>query len=76
MHIDGVLVGWRHHVMDLDRIVLTLQTRATSDPKAVDETHAFLTQQQAGLLANYLFELAGQTSPDKRSRSWFRRMFG
>jgi hypothetical protein len=76
MENHGVLVGWRHHVMDRERIVLTLQLRSTNDPQEVDLTHALLTSEQATLLANTLFELAGQTPPPARARGWFRRMFG
>jgi hypothetical protein len=76
METHGVLVGWYHHVMGPERIVLTMQMRSTNDPEDVDLTHALLTREQATLLGNTLFELAGQTAPPSRARGWLRRMFG
>lgn len=35
-----------------------------------------MTRQQAVLLGNYLFEMAGETKPDFKSRGWLARLFG
>ena len=76
MDNHGVLVGWTHHDMG-QKLVLNLQTIKQADmPKEVDRTAILLTKDQAALLGNYLFQVAGQSPPVREQRSWFKRMFG
>lgn len=64
----GVLVGWSHHPMGA-RLDLKLQcvqsTRALAQD-AIDTHHFVMTRDQAAVLANYLFKIAGTTPPRPR----------
>lgn len=74
----GALVGWTS-AMTGDRLTLTLQSVDTPPPHKRGDVHKhvyFMTRQQAVLLGNYLFEMAGETKPDFKSRSWIARLFG
>ena len=76
MENHGVLVGWTHHDMG-QSLVLTLQTiKKTDAPNDVDRTLVMLTKDQAGLLGNYLFQIAEKSPPVRSERSWLRRMLG
>lgn len=72
----GVLVGWKHHEF-ADKLDLSLQTKAAGSGQAIDAVdtfHVVMTQQQATVLANYLFKVTGATLPEPkkgRIRRWF-----
>jgi hypothetical protein len=64
----GALVGWK--MDDLGkRMVLHMQTmhRTESADKEVRERAVMLDRNQAVLLANYLYEMTGQSKPKRRS---------
>lgn len=64
----GALVGWK--LDDLrKRMVLHMQTmhRTESKEKEVRERAVMLDRNQAVLLANYLFEMTGQSKPKRPS---------
>lgn len=64
----GALVGWK--LDDLGkRMVLHMQTmhRTENEEKEVRERAVLLDRNQAVLLANYLFEMTGQSKPKRRS---------
>ncbi len=72
----GVLVGWTHHDLG-QKLVLKLQTLKRADtPHDVDLLTVILTKNQAAVLGNFLFEIAGQSQPARGERGWFRRVFG
>lgn len=74
----GALVGWAHSEFK-DRLNLKLQsigsTRLTS-PDEVDSHHFMMTRTQAAVLANYLYQISGQTPPRLRRRGWLARLLG
>lgn len=64
----GVLVGWTHAEF-ADKFDLRLQTVKSTrhlQQDEVDNHHIVMTPSQAVLLANYLFEVTGQTPPTPR----------
>lgn len=64
---SGALVGWK--VDDLGkRMVLHLQTmhRTEQSDKELRERAVLLDRNQAVLLANYLYEVTGQSRPKRR----------
>lgn len=74
----GALVGWTSELTG-DRLTLNLQSVSTPPPHRSADVHRqiyFMTRQQAVLLGNYLFEMAGETKPDFKSRGWLARLFG
>ena len=71
----GALVGWK--LDDLGkRMVLHLQTmhRSEDDKNEVLERAVMLDRNQAVLLANYIYEMTGQSKP--RRRSFLQTVFG
>lgn len=64
----GALVGWKASNLG-SRIILTLQTmhRTDGEDKEVRERAILLESNQAVLLANYLYEITGQSKPHRRS---------
>lgn len=64
----GALVGWRADDLG-QRVVLHLQTmhRNGSSDRQMRERAILLDRNQAIQLANYLFEVTGETKPQKRS---------
>lgn len=71
----GALVGWK--IDDLGpRMVLKLQTmhRAESEDKELRERAILLDRNQATLLANYLYEVTGQSKPKRRG--FLQTIFG
>jgi hypothetical protein len=73
----GVLVGWAHHAFG-ERLDLTLQfvqSTRREDRREIDDHHIVMTPQQAAVLANYLFQISGQTPPEPRKGFW-RRILG
>ena len=76
MENHGVLVGWTHHNLG-QKLVLTLQTiKQVATPDDVDRMALMLTKDQAAILGNYLFQIAGKSPPVQGDRSWLKRMFG
>lgn len=64
---SGALVGWK--INDLgQRMVLQLQTmhRSEDGEKLLRERAVLLDRNQAVLLANYLYEVTGQSRPKRR----------
>lgn len=64
---SGALVGWK--INDLgQRMVLQLQTmhRTDEEEKQLRERAVLLDRNQAVLLANYLYEVTGQSKPKRR----------
>lgn len=73
----GVLVGWAHYSIN-DRLDLKLQcidSTRRSDRRELDDHHIVMTPQQAAVLANYLYQISGQTPPDQK-KGFFRRLLG
>ncbi len=72
----GVLVGWLSRPAG-DRIVLTMQSAKTvpDGPGDVDEKRYFLSKEQAVLLGNTLYELAGATPPRRSKPDLIERIF-
>ena len=78
MDAYGALVGWTHEDLG-DRVVLRIQSMQSSaqvEDHEPDSLRLLMSKQQAALLGNNLMQIAGQTLPSTRDRSWFRRMFG
>ncbi len=74
----GALVGWTS-TRSGDRLTLRLQSVRTPPPHAeedVDSRLYVLDDNQAAQLANYLFEMSGQSKPSRRGRGLFARLFG
>jgi len=75
-HIDtGALVGWKANNLGT-RIVLNLQTmhRGDGGDNEMRERAILMEGNQAVLLANYLYEITGQSRP--RRRSLLESIFG
>lgn len=71
----GALVGWK--IDDLGRrMVMHLQTmhRTDGEEKELRERAILLDRNQAVLLANYLYEMTGQSKP--RRRGLLQTLFG
>jgi hypothetical protein len=73
----AVLVGWTHSEFadKLDLRLQTVQSTRHLQHGEVDNHHVVMTPNQAVLLANYLFEVTGQTQPSPR-RGRLARWFG
>ena len=71
----GALVGWRANDLG-KRIVLNLQTmhRSEKEDHRLRERAIMIDRSQAVLLANFLFEITGQSRP--RRRSLLQSLFG
>lgn len=71
----GALVGWKANNLG-SRIILNLQTmhRAEGEDKEMRERAIMMDGNQAVLLANYLYEITGQSRP--RRRSLLESIFG
>lgn len=72
----GVLVGWTHNEFN-GKIALRLQSvRSSRDTSSndVDSHYYFMTKNQAGVLANYLFQLAEQSPVRRRKKGWLSRL--
>ncbi|WP_271078686.1 hypothetical protein [Aurantiacibacter sp. MUD61] len=78
-HIDyGALVGWASSQAG-DRISLRMQSVTKPPPHERDDVHShiyLMDRNQAVQLANYLFEISGQSRPSRRGRGLFARLFG
>lgn len=64
----GALVGWKASMLG-SRIMLKIQTmhRSEGEEKEMRERAILLESNQAVLLANYLYEVTGQSRPHRRS---------
>lgn len=74
----GALVGWTSSRMD-GRLTLRMQCVDSPPPHARRDVRSHfyvMDDQQAIQLANHLFEIAGQSKPDRRGRGLFSRLFG
>ncbi|WP_047092898.1 hypothetical protein [Aurantiacibacter marinus] len=74
----GALVGWTS-TRTGNRISLHLQSVSKPPPysKGDIRTQIYLMDRnQATQLGNFLFEMGETTPPEKRDRSWLKRMFG
>ena len=71
----GALVGWKANPLG-NRILLTVQTmhRSEEGEKELRERAIMVEKNQAVLLANYLYELTGQSKP--RRRTVLQTIFG
>ena len=74
----GALVGWESEDLG-ERLVLRMQSVRSIHRRSEGEMQRFsyfVTRNQAVLLGNYLFKIAGQTPPSPRKTGWLRRLFG
>jgi hypothetical protein len=74
----GALVGWATRGVG-QRMILEVQTieaGENEDGQATSAHHLLMTRNQALLLANHLFKLAGEQPPEPRPRGTFSRLFG
>ena len=72
----GALVGWKANSLG-SRIVLNVQTMHPSEEgedKEMRDRAILVDRNQAVLLANYLYEITGQSRP--RRRSFLQSIFG
>jgi hypothetical protein len=72
----GALVGWKANSLG-SRIVLNIQTMhqgGKDEEKEMRERAILVDRNQAVLLANYLYEITGQSKP--RRRSFLESIFG
>ena len=72
----GALVGWKANSLG-SRIVLNVQTMhpgEEGEDKEMRERAILVDRNQAVLLANYLYEITGQSRP--RRRSFLQSIFG
>lgn len=73
----GVLISWGLRSLG-SKLDLKLQCAGSTrceDRTALDDHHIVMTREQAAVLANYLYEVSGQTPPRAR-RSLLGRWFG
>lgn len=73
----GVLVGWAHHAFG-EKVDLTLQcvqSTRREDQREIDDHHIVMTAQQAAVLANYLYQISGQSPPEPK-KGLLRRLLG
>jgi hypothetical protein len=73
----GVLVGWAHHSFNnrLDLTLQCVQSTRRDNAREIDDHHIVMTPQQAAVLANYLYQISGQTPPEPRM-GLLRRLLG
>ena len=74
----GALVGWTSSRSD-KRVTLRLQSVDKPAPHRKEDIHSFvyvMDENQAVQLGNVLFEITGQTKPDKKGRGLLARLFG
>jgi hypothetical protein len=74
----GVVVGWTHHDLgaSIDLRIQSTVSRAALDANRVDGHHFLMTHSQALMLAKFLLDATGQSLPQKRKPSLWRRFFG
>ncbi|TMM49716.1 hypothetical protein [Qipengyuania marisflavi] len=73
----GILLGWTADPAG-ERVALKLQSasKRPDDAEDVREYRYFLSKEQAVLLGNYLYTLAGETAPRRKRPGFFERLFG
>ncbi len=74
----GVLVGWTSSRSD-NRVTLRVQSVNKPAPHRQEDIHSFvyvMDANQAVQLGNDLFEITGQTKPDRKKRGLLARLFG
>lgn len=74
----GALVGWTSTNQG-DRLTLRMQSVSKPPPHSSADVHSHLylmDRNQAVQLANYLFEITGQSKPEARDRGLLARLFG
>lgn len=71
-----MLAGWTHSEFSgrLDLRLQTVRSNWRDAPEHVASHHIIMTKNQAAVLANYLFQIAGQSPP--RRRGLLGRLFG
>lgn len=74
----GVVVGWTHHDLgsSIDLRIQSTVSRAALDENRVDGHHFLMTHSQALMLAKFLLDATGQSLPQKRKPSLWRRLTG
>ncbi|WAT17583.1 hypothetical protein OZN62_11735 [Aurantiacibacter sp. MUD11] len=73
----GALVGWSTEKIG-DRMTLRMQSVCKPGPHRRGDVHSqfyFMDKQQALQLGNYLFEIAGESKPQRRP-GWLARLLG
>lgn len=73
----GALLGWESHPAG-ERLMLVMQS-SRKTPKTDNDVRNFryfLTKEQAILLGNYLFRMAGATAPRTARPGLIERLFG
>ena len=73
----GALVGWTGECLG-DRVILKMESIRSAQPQSGEEVQDFryfLTRSQAAVLANYLYEISGQTPARPHRRGWLSRLF-
>ncbi|WP_226698771.1 hypothetical protein [Qipengyuania gaetbuli] len=73
----GILLGWESAPAG-ERIALKLQStdKVVTSASDVHEFRYFLTKEQAVLLGNHLYTLAGQTAPTRKKRGLIEKLMG
>ncbi len=72
----GALVGWTGERLG-DRVILKLESIRSAHPQSdedVQDFRYFLTRSQAAVLANYLYEISGQTPALQHRRGWLSKL--
>lgn len=74
---SGVLPGWDSSPAG-QRIALLMQSarKKPDQPDDVRDFRYFLTREQAVQLGNYLYGLAGETAPKRKSRGFLEKLIG
>lgn len=72
----GVLLGWFASPAG-NQTILTMQSaqKKPGGPEDVRSFRYFITKEQAVLLGNYLYTLAGETAPKRKRRGLIDRLF-
>jgi hypothetical protein len=72
----GVVVGWTHNDLgaSIDLRIQSAVSQQALDQNQVDSHHFLMTHSQALMLAKYLLDATGQSLPQKRKRSLWRRL--
>ena len=73
----GVLLGWESSPAG-ERIMLLLQSarKTPLSDEDVRDFRYFLTREQAVLLGNYLYTLAGESAPRRKKRGFIEKLIG
>ena len=71
-----MLLGWKADPAG-EKIALLMQStsKLVDSSEDVREYRYFMSKQQAVQLGNYLYELAGETAPKRRTSGFFARLF-